>query len=225
MQAHILVAEDEPKISALVSDYLRAAGMQVSVVSDGAEVLPAVARLAPAALVLDVMLPHRDGMSICRELRQTSTLPVIMLTARAEEIDRLLGLELGADDYLCKPFSPRELVARIKAVLRRSAPHVAPSAGPPRFEVDEPRMRASINGQRLDLTPVEYRLLATLLRHPGRVYRRDELLDLVYDDYREISDRTIDSHVKNLRRKIDALLPGRAVIHAVYGIGYRLEID
>ncbi|MBK6660761.1 MAG: response regulator [Proteobacteria bacterium] len=225
MQAHILVAEDEPKISSLVSDYLRAAGMQVSVVSDGAEVLPAVARLAPAALVLDVMLPHRDGMSICRELRQTSTLPVIMLTARAEEIDRLLGLELGADDYLCKPFSPRELVARVKAVLRRSTPHAAPSAAAPRFEVDEHRMRASINGQRLDLTPVEYRLLATLLRHPGRVYRRDELLDLVYDDYREISDRTIDSHVKNLRRKIEALLPGRAVIHAVYGIGYRLEID
>lgn len=225
MQAHILVAEDEPKIAALVADYLGAAGMQVSVVSDGEEVLPAVARLAPAALVLDVMLPHRDGMSICRELRQGSTLPVIMLTARVEEIDRLLGLELGADDYLCKPFSPRELVARVKAVLRRSAPQVAGNGGTPRFEIDEQRMRATINGQRLDLTPVEYRLLATLLRHPGRVYRRDELLDLVYDDYREISDRTIDSHIKNLRRKIEVALPGRPVVHAVYGIGYRLEID
>lgn len=225
MHTHILVAEDEPKIAALVADYLGAAGMQVSVVSDGMDVLPAVARLAPAALVLDVMLPHRDGMSICRELRQSSTLPVIMLTARAEEIDRLLGLELGADDYLCKPFSPRELVARVKAVLRRSAPQVAGNGGTPRFEIDEQRMRATVNGQRLDLTPVEYRLLATLLRHPGRVYRRDELLDLVYDDYREISDRTIDSHVKNLRRKIEVALPGQSVIHAVYGIGYRLEID
>ena len=133
MQAHILVAEDEPKIAALLVDYLGAAGMQVSTVADGDEVLPAIARLAPHALVLDVMLPHRDGMSICRELRQTSTLPVIMLTARAEEIDRLLGLELGADDYLCKPFSPRELVARVKAVLRRSTPHAAPSAAAPRF--------------------------------------------------------------------------------------------
>jgi len=225
MRAHILIAEDEPKISGLLADYLGAAGMQVSVVADGDEVLPAINRLAPSALVLDVMLPHRDGMSICRELRQTSTLPVIMLTARVEEIDRLLGLELGADDYLCKPFSPRELVARVKAVLRRSAPALAPEAGPPRFEVDDHRMRASVSGQRLDLTPVEYRLLTTLLRHPGRVYRRDELLDLVYDDYREISDRTIDSHIKNLRRKIDLVLPGRPVIHSVYGIGYRLEID
>ncbi len=225
MQAHILIAEDEPKIAALLADYLGAAGMQVSVVANGDEVLPAVTRLAPAALVLDVMLPQRDGMSICRELRQTSSLPVIMLTARVEEIDRLLGLELGADDYLCKPFSPRELVARVKAVLRRSAPALAPQDGPPRFEVDDHRMRASVGGQRLDLTPVEYRLLATLLRHPGRVYRRDELLDLVYDDYREISDRTIDSHIKNLRRKIDTVLPGRPVIHSVYGIGYRLEID
>ena len=225
MQALILVAEDEPKIAALLRDYLEAAGMQVNTVADGDQVLPAIARLAPAALVLDIMLPHRDGMSICRELRQTSTLPVIMLTARVEEIDRLLGLELGADDYLCKPFSPRELVARVKAVLRRSAPAAACAEGPPCFEVDEQRMRATIAGQRMELTPVEFRLLVTLLRHPGRVYRRDELLDLVYDDYREISDRTIDSHVKNLRRKIDAVLPGRAVIHSVYGIGYRLEID
>ena len=225
MPAHILIAEDEPKIAALVADYLGAAGMQVSVVADGDEVLPAIERLSPAALVLDVMLPHRDGMSICRELRQSNTLPVIMLTARVEEIDRLLGLELGADDYLCKPFSPRELVARVKALLRRSAPAATEAPVPPHFEVDEHRMRASVSGHRLDLTPVEYRLLVTLLRHPGRVYRRDELLNLVYDDYREISDRTIDSHIKNLRRKIEALLPGRAVIHAVYGIGYRLEID
>lgn len=225
MPAHILIAEDEAKIAALVADYLGAAGMQVSVVTDGEEVLPAVERLRPAALVLDVMLPHRDGMSICRELRLTNTLPVIMLTARVEEIDRLLGLELGADDYLCKPFSPRELVARVKALLRRTAPAASEPPGLPHFEVDEQRMRASVSGHRLDLTPVEYRLLSTLLRHPGRVYRRDELLNLVYDDYREISDRTIDSHIKNLRRKIEAVLPDHAVIHAVYGIGYRLEID
>lgn len=225
MPAHILIAEDEAKIAALVADYLGAAGMQVSVVTDGEEVLPAVERLRPAALILDVMLPHRDGMSICRELRLTNTLPVIMLTARVEEIDRLLGLELGADDYLCKPFSPRELVARVKALLRRTAPAASEAPVLPHFEVDEQRMRASVSGHRLDLTPVEYRLLSTLLRHPGRVYRRDELLNLVYDDYREISDRTIDGHIKNLRRKIEAVLPDHAVIHAVYGIGYRLEID
>jgi two-component system, OmpR family, response regulator BaeR len=222
---HILIAEDEAKIADLVADYLRAAGMRATIVADGALVLPAVARLAPAALVLDLMLPNRDGLSICRELRQASALPVIMVTARVEEIDRLLGLELGADDYLCKPFSPRELVARVKAVLRRSQGNAAGRASAPRFEVDEERMRAVVDGQRLDLTPVEFRLLATMARHPGRVYRRDELLDLVYDDYREVSDRTIDSHVKNLRRKIDQALPGQPVIHSVYGIGYRFEVD
>lgn len=222
---HILIAEDEAKIAELVADYLRAAGMRATIVADGDLVLPTVARLAPAALVLDLMLPNRDGLSICRELRQASALPVIMVTARVEEIDRLLGLELGADDYLCKPFSPRELVARVKAVLRRSHGNAVGRASAPRFEVDEERMRAVVDGQRLDLTPVEFRLLATMARHPGRVYRRDELLDLVYDDYREVSDRTIDSHVKNLRRKIDQALPGQPVIHSVYGIGYRFEVD
>ena len=184
MSPHILVAEDEPKIAALLVDYLQAAGMQTTTVSDGNEVLTLVAQLAPSALVLDIMLPHRDGLSICRELRQTNNLPVIMLTARVEELDCLLGLELGADDYLCKPFSPRELVARVKALLRRSTSTqvVAPEA--PRFEIDERRMRAGVATRRLDLTPVEFRLLTTLLRHPGRVSRRDELLDLVYDDYR-----------------------------------------
>lgn len=225
MPPHILVAEDEPKIAALLVDYLQAAGMQATTVGDGNEVLAMVAQLAPAALVLDIMLPHRDGLSICRELRQSSNLPVIMLTARVDEVDRLLGLELGADDYLCKPFSPRELVARVKALLRRSAPSIAAGAGLPHFEIDEQRMRASVASRRLDLTPVEFRLLTTLLRHPGRVYRRDELLGLVYDDYREISDRTIDSHIKNLRRKIGLVLPDHPVIHAVYGIGYRFEIE
>ncbi len=224
MSPHILVAEDEPKIAALLVDYLQAAGMQATTVGDGNEVLAMVARLTPAALVLDIMLPHRDGLSICRELRQTSNLPVIMLTARVEEIDRLLGLELGADDYVCKPFSPRELVARVKALLRRSAATSGVPTENPRFEIDEQRMRASVAGRRLDLTPVEFRLLVTLWRHPGRVFRRDELLNLVYDDYRETSDRTIDSHIKNLRRKISVALPDQQVVHAVYGIGYRFEI-
>ena len=176
-------------------------------------------------LVLDIMLPHRDGLSICRELRQTNNLPIIMLTARVEEIDRLEGLELGADDYLCKPSSPRELVARVKALLRRSTTTQTAAAETPLFDIDERRMRASVATRRLDLTPVEFRLLTILLRHPGRVYRRDELLDLVYDDYREIADRTIDSHIKNLRRKIGAALPDHQVIHTVYGVGYHFEIE
>ena len=220
--AHVLVAEDEPKIAALLADYLSAAGMRVTRIDDGAEVIAAVARHAPDLLVLDLMLPHRDGMSICRELRQQGTLPIIMLTARIEEIDRLLGLELGADDYICKPFSPREVVARVKAVLRRTA-QAGGSGGGPLIEVDDHRLRATINGQRLDLTPIEFKLLQTLARHPGRVYRRDELLDLIYDDFRDISDRTVDSHIKNLRRKIEHALPNQPIILSVYGIGYKLE--
>ncbi|MEQ8659567.1 MAG: response regulator [Gammaproteobacteria bacterium] len=228
MSAHILIAEDEPKIAALLADYLAAAGMRTTIVEDGAQVVAQVAALAPDLLVLDIMLPHKDGMTICRELRQQGALPIVMLTARIEEIDRLLGLELGADDYICKPFSPREVVARIKAVLRRAggAAHDGePTAPGPRIEVDEARMRVAIAGQRVELTRVEFKLFVTLLRHPGRIYRRDELLDLIYDDYRDISDRTIDSHVKNLRRKLDAALPEQPLIHAVYGVGYKIELD
>ncbi len=225
MNAHILVAEDEPKIAGLLTDYLAAAGMQTTVIDDGAAVADAIDTLAPDLVVLDVMLPHKDGMTICRELRQHSDLPVVMLTARVEEIDRLLGLELGADDYICKPFSPREVVARIKAILRRTGNGAAGDAQAPRIDIDEPRMRVTVEGQRVELTRVEFKLLQTLLRHPGRVYRRDELLDLIYDDYREVSDRTIDSHVKNLRRKLETALPERDLIHAVYGVGYKIEVD
>lgn len=220
---HILVAEDEAKIAAILRDYLEAASMQVSIVDDGAAVLERITALSPDLLILDLMLPRVDGLSICRELRRSSDLPVIILTARVEEIDRLLGLELGADDYICKPFSPREVVARVKAILRRSGK--LESAVAPTLVVDDSALRVTINGQRLDLTPVEFKLFATLSRHPGRVYRRDELLDLIYDDFRDVSDRTIDSHVKNLRRKIDAALPGRQAVHSVYGVGYRYEVD
>lgn len=224
MSAHILIAEDEAKLAGVLADYLRAAGMRASVVTDGAEVMPAIAREAPDLLLLDVMLPHRDGMSLLRELRAHSALPVIMVTARVEEIDRLLGLELGADDYVCKPYSPREVVARVKAILRRTAAGPANDATTPRIELDTASMRAIVDGQRLDLTRIEFKLLEVLSRHPGRVYRRDQLLDLIYDDFRDVSDRTIDSHVKNLRRKLEAALPERPLIHSVYGVGYRFEV-
>jgi two-component system response regulator BaeR len=225
MSSRILIAEDEIKIATLLADYLSASGMQTSIVSDGDAVISAIATHPPDLLILDIMLPQRDGFGLCREIRATSDLPIIMLTARSEEIDRLLGLELGADDYVTKPFSPREVVARVKAVLRRVPQSPRAGSARPVLKIDDERMRVELNGQRLELTPVEFKLLQTLARHRGRVYRRDELLDSIYDDYRDVSDRTVDSHIKNLRRKLEHVLPGKPVIRSVYGIGYQLELE
>ena len=218
--ARVLVAEDEPKIARLLADYLVQAGHEALVVGEGDRVLDAVATGAPALLLLDVMLPGKDGLAILRELRRESALPVIMLTARVEEIDRLLGLELGADDYVCKPFSPREVVARVQAVLRRGQPA---AAGPP-FAVDEAAQRIHYRGRPLPLTVTEYRLLQAMLAQPGRIFSRDRLLDLMHDDLREVTDRVVDSHVRNLRRKLEDMAPGQSFIHSVYGAGYRFEV-
>ncbi|HET6433189.1 response regulator [Dyella sp.] len=219
-QPTVLVAEDEPKIAQLLVDYLVQSGYRAVVVADGARVLAAVTIEQPDVLLLDIMLPGRDGLEILRELRRRSTLPVIMLTARVEEIDRLLGLELGSDDYICKPFSPREVVARVRALLRRSTS--AATTHP--FEVDDAAQRIRVAGRPMPLTHTEYRLMHALVSHPGRVYSRDQLLDLMHDDLRDVTDRVVDSHIRNLRRKLDDLLPGQQVIHAVYGAGYRFEI-
>jgi len=168
------------------------------------------------------MLPGKDGLAVCRELRQVSEVPIVMLTARVEELDRLLGLELGADDYVCKPFSPREVVARVKAVLRRTmSGGERPSHD---LVLDVEGMSASLADRRLDLTPVEFRLLRALTQKPGRVYSRSQLLDLAYLDGRVVLDRTIDTHVKNLRRKLADVAPGVEFIHAVYGVGFKFEV-
>ena len=220
----VLIVEDEPKLAALLVDYLHAAGFATRVLANGLEVMPAVRAAPPALVLLDLMLPGRDGLEICRELRGLTNLPIIMVTARVEEIDRLLGLELGADDYICKPYSPREVVARVKAVLRRHAPPGGPAASPIAGLVIEPEAyRATLDGVALDLTPVEFRLLETLAAHPGRVFSRAGLLERLYDDHRIVSDRTVDSHVKNLRRKLAEAAPDRELIHSIYGVGYRLE--
>jgi len=225
--ARVLIAEDEPKIARLLADYLVQAGHEATVVGEGDRVLAAVAVARPALLLLDIMLPGRDGLAILRELRRDSALPVIMLTARVEEIDRLLGLELGADDYICKPYSPREVVARVKTILRRCRPQrelqVLDAESP--LIVDESRFQASWRSKLLDLTPAEFRLLKTLSHEPGKVFSREQLLNHLYDDYRVVTDRTIDSHIKNLRRKLEALDAEQSFIRAVYGVGYRWEAD
>lgn len=230
--ARILIVEDEPKLAALLRDYLQADGHTVDWLDRGDGVIDWL-RLQPAELlILDLMLPGRDGFEVCRELRRLESsapvskpahLPVIMLTARIEEIDRLLGLELGADDYVCKPFSPRELVARVRALLRRSrdwAQAPCPIEAR-RLRLDEASFVASYEQTRLDLTPVEFRLLKALSQRPGAVMSRTQLLDCLYLDHRVVSDRTVDSHIKNLRRKLDEVAPGGELVESVYGVGYR----
>jgi len=220
--AKILIVEDEPRLASVLRDYLAAAGMASEWVDDGGQVIDAFARYQPDLVLLDLMLPQRDGVDLCRELRASSDVPVIMVTARVEEIDRLLGLDIGTDDYICKPFSPREVVARVMAVLRRYRPDPAARANSG-LHIDEPAARATWNGKGLDLTPVEYRLLRTLLATPGRIWARDELLDRLYLDHRVVVDRTVDSHVRNLRRKLaDAGMEGEP-IRSVYGMGYSYE--
>jgi two-component system response regulator BaeR len=223
MNADIFIVEDEPELAALVADYASAAGYRPTVFGDGALALDAIRRTPPALVVLDLMLPGLDGLSLCRELRRFSAVPVVMVTARVEEIDRLLGLETGADDYLCKPFSPRELMARIKAILRRTS---QAGVAAPVVDVDEAARRIRIHGHALELTPTEYGILAALARRPGQVFSRAQLLDAAREGNAslDVADRAIDSHVKNLRRKLDAVLPGVEAIHAIYGLGYRFDL-
>ena len=215
----ILIVEDEPKIAALLQDYLQAKGGYATRVLDRGDVVLEDVRAAPPDLVLlDLMLPGLDGIEVCKQIRAESRLPIIMVTARVEEIDRLLGLELGADDYICKPFSPREVVARVKAVLRR-AQAVEPEA--PVLAIDEAKFTAHYRGQALNLTPVEFALLRTLSGQAGRVFSRDQLMNEMYSDYRVVSDRAVDTHIKNLRRKLLEVSEGRELIESVYGLGYR----
>jgi two-component system response regulator BaeR len=225
----VLIVEDEPKLAALLVDYLHAAGLRTWHVANGLEVAPAVQAHGPAVILLDLMLPGLDGISVCRALRPQCRVPVIMMTARVDEVDRLLGLEVGADDYLCKPYSPREVVARVQAQLRRVAWSQAPAAlaaaepSPAGLQLDDEALRASYQGEVLDLTPAEFRLLRALARQPGRVFSRDQLLDQLHDDGRAITDRAVDSHVRNLRRKLEAAAPGEEPIRSVYGVGYAWE--
>ena len=212
----ILIVEDEPKLAALESDYLRSQGYDTHCIADGSEVVAWVRANTPDLILLDLMLPGRDGLEICRELRTFTDVPIVMVTARVEEIDRLVGLDLGADDYVCKPFSIRELVARVRAILRR------PRSNPSGLLVGE--HGATLDGRELDLTPVELRLLRALASSPGRVFPRERLLERLYEDHRVVTDRTVDAHVKNLRRKLEEVRPGEDLVRSIYGVGYKLEL-
>ena len=229
MAERILIVEDEDKIADILRDYLLREGFDTHRLARGDEVEDWVRANGADLVLLDLMLPGKSGLEVCKALKTFSDAAIVMVTARIDEIDRLLGLELGADDYICKPFSPREVVARVKAVLRRTrerparddvASSEAAAAG---LLLDEAGWRATLDGRDLGLTAVEFQLLRVLSSQPGRIFSRDKLMDAMYRDERIVADRTVDSHVKKLRRKIADVAPDRELIHSVYGVGYKFE--
>lgn len=223
MPERLLVVEDEVKLAGLLRDYLVQEGYDVSLLHRGDEVEEWMRTHGADLVLLDLMLPGKNGLEVCKALRASSSeIAIIMVTARVDEIDRLLGLELGADDYICKPFSPREVVARVKAVLRRGGRGAA-TPQEKGLVMDDAGYKATIGGKDVGLTAVEYQLLKVLVSQPGRIYSRDQLMDAMYRDERVVSDRTVDSHVKKIRKKIFDVLPDREIIHSVYGVGYKYE--
>lgn len=217
----ILVVEDEPTLSAILCEYFEHAGFRAQSVDDGAVVIDFVRRTSPDLIILDLMLPNRNGLDIYREIRTFSEVPIIMATAKVEEIDRLIGLELGADDYICKPYSTREVVVRAKNLLRRNEASTFISQDD--FVINEPSMLATFHQQRLSLTPAEFRILAFLFKNNGKIYSRDQLMDHIYSDHRVVADRAIDSHIKNVRRKLAEIDSSSDCIKSVYGVGYKFD--
>ncbi len=223
MKKTVLIVEDEKKLANILIEYLQKDGFQTKHIAIGSEVIPWVKGHNPDLILLDLMLPEMNGKQICQEIRTFSSLPIIMVTAMVEEIDRLIGLELGADDYICKPFSPKEVTARVKAVLRRSDPDYIKNSQSRGFEVNPDQYSITLAGQKLDLTPVEFRLLSMFIEYPNRVYNRDQILNNVFDDGRIVLDRTVDTHIKNLRQKLQAVNAKSDYIRSIYGIGYSFE--
>lgn len=227
-QQQILIVEDEPKIAQILVDFLTMEGFATQVIHNGDEAEDAIKAETPDCVILDLMLPGKDGLSICKDVRKFSQVPIIMLTARVDEIDRLMGLGFGADDYVCKPFSPREVVARVQAILRRAA-LAAPSPADKtsilifkHISLNIERFECAINKQVTELTPVEFRLLKTLMSRPGTVFSRESLMQSCYEDARIVSNRTIDSHMKNLRNKVALVNDPQPILQSVYGVGYKL---
>ncbi|KZN31720.1 hypothetical protein N474_02315 [Pseudoalteromonas luteoviolacea CPMOR-2] len=217
----VLIVEDEEKLANILGKYLEQAGYEYDIVMDGGDALKRIRTFGPDIILLDLMLPSVDGIQICNEVRKDSSVPIVMTTAKVEEIDRLLGLEVGADDYVCKPYSPKEVVARVKAILRRTNNSAPIQTG---LHLDEETMFVNYAGNRTDLTHVEFMLLQTMFKHPGRVYNRARLMESIYDDDRVVSDRTIDSHIKKIRKKLHDIAPECEFIHSIYGVGYKFEV-
>lgn len=223
MVHQILIVEDEPKLSKSMEEYISGSGFEVHVLDNGTEVSEWVRGNSPSLMLLDLMLPGKDGIAVCREVRTHSQLPIIMVTAKSEEIDRLIGLEVGADDYVCKPFSLRELVARIRAVLRRHEYVPELQSEERGLALDKARGSVTFGGKQVELTAIEFKILEKLFRQPGKIFRRDDLMEVAYDDGRVVNDRTVDSHMKKIRQKLGKIAPGQKFLHAIYGAGYKFE--
>lgn len=223
---NILIVEDEPDLSRLLADYIEQAGYTPHIIKNGLEVEGWIKQEKPILVLLDLMLPGKNGLDICRDVRQHSDIPIVITTAKVEEIDRLLGLELGADDYICKPYSPREVVARVKTILRRM--NQTPNTGPSPTEsvfIDQGKLLITLKGTVIELTQIELNLFKLLHEEPGRIFSRQHILDNIYHDYRIVSDRTVDSHIKKLRKKLHDSIPGSDLIKSIYGVGYKYEPD
>ncbi len=223
MDYNILIVEDEPKLAKSMEEYLQQSGYKVHWLDNGLKVNEWVKEHKPSLILLDLMLPGKDGVSVCQEIRSHSQIPIIMVTARSEEVDKLLGLELGADDYVCKPFSLRELLARIKAVLRRYEFVPEDSAPQCKLTLDKSRSSATFENASVELTAIEFNILEKLVRQPGTIFRRDDLMDIAYHDGRVVNDRTVDSHMKKIRKKLNQIAPGHKFLHSIYGAGYKFE--
>ena len=221
MSHSILIVEDEIKLATLLADYFTMAEFSPYLIHHGDDVITWVKKNQPKAILLDIMLPGKNGIDLCKEIRQFSNVPILMVTAKVEEIDRLLGLELGADDYICKPFSPREVVARVKAVLRRTQTTENPND---MITLDEYRLTVSFHHQEVALTAVEFQLLKPLAEKPERIFTREQLMQNMYSDHRIVNNRTIDSHIKKLRKKLSDISNGKDWVQSVYGTGYRLVL-
>ena len=225
MMQTILIVEDEKKLANILSDYLKRDGFKTEMIENGIEVVPWVKQNNPDLILLDLMLPNLNGKDICKEIRTFSKVPIIMVTAMIDEVDRLIGLELEADDYICKPFSPKEVIARVKTVLRRTDPDYISTDPLKGFVVNAENYSIILEGKKLDLTPVEFRILSMFINYPGRVYNRDQILNIIFEDGRIVLDRTVDTHIKNLRKKLHAIKPDSEHIRSVYGIGYSFEMS
>ena len=218
--SHILIVEDEEKLAKIMADYLQQAGYQTSILLDGLDALSTIKTRSIDLVLLDLMLPGKDGLTLCRELREFSDIAIIMLTARVEEIDRLLGLGIGADDYICKPYSPREVVARVKTILRRISPPALSFSSI--LTLDDDTYQVKVNQQVIELTAIEFNLLKILNKKPGRIYSRAQLIEMVYQDNRIVSERTIDSHIKKLRKKLNTVETDNELVQSVYSVCYKL---